>query len=103
MLTSKIVRLKDRFSLLKINDRLALCYRALKRPGKGGRVDRIQCAYFGFNSEEEAVNFASYLREKFQVRAIHRESDRLPESAFEVKVWEFDELLGVVRHCAQAA
>jgi len=102
MVHSKVRALKDGYSLLSISPRLALMYRALKRPGKGGRRDRIQCAYFGFDSEEKANEFVRFLREKFgEIRAGVRESDRLSECAFEVKVSEFDHLLTIVLQCAK--
>jgi hypothetical protein len=86
-----------------ISERLALCYKALKKPGKGGRKDRIQCAYFGFDSQERAEQFARYLKARFlpfAPRLVIRESDRLSECAWEVKVWEFPALLEIVMECA---
>jgi len=101
MIRTRVRPLDDGFSLLRINDRLALCYKALKRPGKGGRKDRVQCAYFGFDSEESAQAFlAGVLRQFGKVRAVVRESDRLPDAAFEVKIWEFPHIMSLVFHCA---
>ncbi len=100
-LRSKVRVLKDGYSFLSISPRLAMMYRALKRPGKGGRKDRIQCAYFGFDSEQQANQFVTYLKQQYgEVRAGVRESDRLPECAFEVKVWEFPQLLELIHRCA---
>lgn len=104
MIRTRVQPLKDGFSMLIVSPRLALCYRALKRPGKGGRKDRIQCGYFGFESEAEANTFANYLRSAYpNVRAVVREGDRLPECGWEVKVWEFAQLLQVVQQCAAKA
>ena len=101
MIYSKVRNLKDGYCLLSISPRLALMYKALKRPGKGGRKDRIQCAYFGFKSEAEANYFLTYLHQQFgPVRAVVRESDRLPDCAWEVKAWEFEHLMKVVLCCA---
>lgn len=102
MLKSRVQVLKDGYSLLSFSPRLALMYRALKRPGKDGRKDRIQCAYFGFDTEQQAKDFVSYLKRKYgEVRAGVREGDRLFDCAFEVKVWEFDHLMAVVYQCAE--
>lgn len=104
MVKAKVCALKDGFALLCISPRLAVMYKALKRPGKGGRKDRLQCAYFGFESEEKANQFVVGLKRQFgEVRAVVRESDRLPQSAWEVKVWEFEGLLSLALHCAQVA
>ncbi|MBD2019246.1 hypothetical protein H6F43_03495 [Leptolyngbya sp. FACHB-36] len=101
-MTSKVRRLADGFSLLVLSPRLALMYRALKRPGRGGRMDRIQCGYFGFESEEQAQQFVTGIKRQFgEVRAAVRESDRLPNCAWEVKVWEFDGLLPLALQCAE--
>lgn len=99
MAHTRITRLKDGYSLLSFSPRLALMYRALKKPGKGGRKDRIQCAYFGFESEAQARHFANYTRQQFKTRAIARESDRLPESGWEVKVWHFEGLIDLALRC----
>lgn len=102
MLRTRVTRLKDGFSLLLISPRLALMYKALKRAGRNGRKDRIQCAYFGFDTEAEAQAFADYLKNRFEsARAVVRESDRLPECGWEVKVWEFPALMSVVLRCAE--
>jgi hypothetical protein len=96
----------DGFSMLYISNRLALCYKALKKPGKGGRMDRIQCAYFGFNTEAECQQFTQFLKDKFfpfAPRVLIRESDRLPECPWEVKVWEFPQLLEIVLKCHEQA
>lgn len=94
----------DGFSILYINERLALCYKALKKPGKSGRMDRIQCGYFGFSTETECQQFCKFLRDKFFPFAPAmriRESDRLPECPWEVKVQEFPHLLEVILKCAE--
>lgn len=104
MIFAKVRPMGDGFSMLVISPRLALCYRALKKPGRGGRKDRIQCAYFGFDSQAAADRFAHYLKSKFlpfAPRMVVRESDRLPECGWEVKVWEFDHLLPLVLECAE--
>lgn len=104
MVRAKVRTLKDGYAVLSISPRLALMYKALKRPGRGGRKDRIQCAYFGFESEEKANQFVEGLKRQFgEIRVVVRESDRLPESAWEVKVWEFEGLLSLALHCAQVA
>jgi hypothetical protein len=101
MLRAKIIPSKDGFSLLSINPRLALMYRALKRPGKGGRRDRIQCAYFGFESEDKAKAFIASVNQKFPgLYPQLREPERLSEVAFEVKLREFPGLLALVLKCA---
>lgn len=99
---TRVRPMKDGFSFLSINSRMGLMYRALKRPGLSGRRDRIQCAYFGFQTKEEASMFAQYVKEKYEAaRVVVRESDRLPECAFEVKVWEFQEIMRLVFKCVE--
>jgi hypothetical protein len=99
MFRARCIPGKDGFSTLVLSPRLALMYRALKKPGKGGRRDRIQCAYFGFSTQEQAQHFTAYVQEQFKARAMPRESDRLSECAWEVKVWEFDGLLDFALRC----
>ncbi|NJO74181.1 MAG: hypothetical protein HC833_10760 [Leptolyngbyaceae cyanobacterium RM1_406_9] len=102
---TRVIPQADGFSLLSISDRIALMYRALKRPGKGGRKDRIQCGYFGFESQEKAQAWAEMIRNRYaemQIRLVVRESDRLPECAFEVKVWEFEGLIPLTLCCAKS-
>ena len=104
MVRAKIYVLKDGYALLAVSPRLALMYKALKRPGKGGRKDRLQCAYFGFDTKDMANQFVAGLKRQSDAsRVVVRESDRLPESAWEVKVWAFEGLLAFALHCAQAA
>lgn len=100
MIRTRVIPLKDRYSFIEISPRLALMYRALARPGKKGRMHKIQCAYFGFGDELSAKNFAAWLNAKYGARAIARESDRL-DTAWEVKAWEFFDLLHVVHQCAE--
>lgn len=100
MILTRIIPAKDGFSQIQISPRLALMYRALKRPGKGGRVDRLQCGYFGFDTEEAAISFTGRVQKKHKARVFPREAERLVECAWEVKVWEFDGLLDLVLLCA---
>ncbi len=96
----------DRFSILEVSPRLAICYQALSRPGKGGRKDKIQCAYFGFQEEKEAQEFAKFMKRQFLPfgpRLMVREPERLTECGWEVKVWEFPHLLEVILRCASKA
>jgi hypothetical protein len=102
MVYTRIIPGKNGFSQLQISSRLVLLYRALKRPGKNGRRDRIQCVYFGFDTEHQAAEFAYKLRAKHsQVRLVVREAERLLEVPYEVKVWEFDHLMHLVFTCAE--
>jgi hypothetical protein len=104
MVRAKVRALKDGYAFLSVSPRLALMYKALKRPGRGGRKDRIQCAYFGFDTEKKANQFVAGLKRQFgEIRVVVRESDRLPDCTWEVKVWEFNQLMNVVLHCAQVA
>jgi hypothetical protein len=99
MVRAKTHALNDGYALLAVSPRLALMYKALKRPGKGGRKDRLQCAYFGFDTKEKATQFVAGLRRQSNAnRVVVREGTRLPESAWEVKVWEFEGLLAFALH-----
>lgn len=87
--------------MLKIHDRIQLCYKAFKKQ-RNGRKDKIQCAYFGFETEEAAMKWLLFVKRRystFDIRATVREGDRL-ECPFEVKVWEFPELMPLVFDCA---
>jgi hypothetical protein len=88
--------------MLNIHPRLSVCYRALKKPGKGGRKDKVQCAYFGFDDEAIARQWVERVRYRYgcHIRAVIREGDRLADCTCEVKVWEFDELMHLVLNCA---
>ena len=98
MVRSKIHPLKDGYALLAVSPRLALMYKALKRPGKGGRKDRLQCAYFGFDTKAKANQFVTWLKRQSDTsRVFVRESICLPESAWEVKVWAFEGLFAFTR------
>jgi len=99
MIHTKIRPQGDGFSILSISPRLALCYKALKKPGKGGRMDRLQCGYVGFDSEQEAKMFAARLRHKllpFAPFMSVRESDRLVDCAWEIKIGEYEGLLDLI-------
>jgi hypothetical protein len=103
MIITRVIPQKDGFSLLSVSARLALMYYVLKRPGKGGRKDRIQCAYFGFDDEQQADKFAAYVKQHCKTHAVSREAQRLIECSFEVKVSEFDGLMQLVEQCAAKA
>jgi hypothetical protein len=82
--------LKDGFAQVKLCDRVHILTRVLKRPGKGGRVAKVQTAYVGFKSELSAQRFITRLRELFPTaRALLRTSERL-STPYEVKLWEFE-------------
>lgn len=89
----KVVCLGDRFSLIQLSPRSAYITKALKRPGKGGRLARIQSAYFGFDNYDSAIKFAKRLP-----KAVVRFSKRL-ETVYEVKahnltdgqIWELSQ------------
>jgi hypothetical protein len=104
MLHTKITRLKDRYSLVKISPRIAFIYRALKRASIDGRKDVIQCAYFGFNEEVKAQKYALWLQQNFSnVRYITRESERLDDCQIEVKVFRFEKILDLIQATAAVA
>lgn len=98
----------DGFSLLVFSDRLATMYRALKRPGKGGRKDYIVCFYFGgFSDQAEAEKFVAHLKQQLNVYGFVREAQRVA-GPFEVKVPTgeseiTEKLLAVVRACLAKA
>jgi len=98
----------DGFSLLVFSDRLAAMYRALKRPGKGGRKDYLVCFYFGgFSDQAEAEKFVAHLKQQLSVYGFVREAQRVM-GPFEVKVPAgepemTEKLLAVVRACLAKA
>jgi len=88
----KVVSLGDRHALIHLSDRVAILTKALKRPGKNGRRARLISAYFGFNSQDEAIAFVAQLRRQFpnaycQIRGAQR-----LDAAVEVKVRQFEGL-----------
>jgi hypothetical protein len=100
MTRTKIIHLKDRYSMLLLSPRIGLLYRVLKRPGKNGRKDRIQCAYFGFEYEKAAQEFATQMRVHYpQSFPLVREGERL-EYAWEVKIREFETIINVAKTLA---
>lgn len=100
MTRTKIIQLKDRYSMLLLSPRIGLLYRVLKKPGKGGRKDRIQCAYFGFEYEAKAQEFATQMRIHYpQSFPLVREAERL-EYAWEVKIREFETIVNVAKTLA---
>lgn len=98
----------DGFALLVFSDRLAAMYRALKRPGRGGRKDYIVCFYFGgFSDQAEAEKFVAHLKQQLNVYGFVREAQRVV-GPFEVKVPAgepeiTEKLLAVVRACLAKA
>lgn len=87
----KISLLSDRHAFIRISDRVAVITRALKRPGKGGRLARLVAAYVGFDSQQQAIAFVNgikrYLGKTFcQIRRAERLT-----SAWEVKIRYFNE------------
>lgn len=100
LLYARCHRSQDGYSFISISPRLGFMYRALKKPGKGGRKDRIHTAYFGFDSEAEAAQFLAWLTTKHPTaKAMKREPERLACS-HEIKVWEFDGLHQLILTCA---
>lgn len=80
----KVRLLDDRFCEIHISPRCCYIVKILKRPGKGGRLARVQAAYFGFDNELSAQAYASSLSAKH--RATVRPAKRLTGCAYEVKV-----------------
>jgi hypothetical protein len=85
---------KDGFSVLMLTDRICLVHYRLKRPGKGGRRERIQAAYVGFNQ----INAARKLRESIEAKrpgaqTFIRESKRVLDYSWELKIQEYPGIL----------
>ncbi|MBD3886461.1 hypothetical protein IFO70_32795 [Phormidium tenue FACHB-886] len=82
----RVQQLADRASLIFLSDRIALLVETLKRKGKNGRLARTKCAYFGFNSHSEAIDFTNQIRSRFPKARIEvRQAKRL-NCQWEVKV-----------------
>jgi len=72
--------------------RVGVITKVLKRPGKNGRLARVQAAYFGFLSHTEASNFREYVTyHQLATFTELRVPKRLKGVTCEVKVWEMDE------------
>ncbi|HEY9692214.1 MAG TPA: hypothetical protein V6D15_08425 [Oculatellaceae cyanobacterium] len=82
----KVQLLDNRHALVNLTPTTAYITYCLKRPGKGGRLARVEAAYFGFSNYDEATAFCQQLQQqKIAKRVILRESQRLA-TAYEVKV-----------------
>ena len=81
---------KDRYSILRMGNRVVLNHYRLIKPGKGGRMERIHTAYIGFNRKEAARRLRFALEEtRPGAKIIVREGERIPEYAWELKIWEY--------------
>ena len=85
----KVVSLGDRHALIHLSDRVALITKALKRPGKDGRRARVVSAYFGFDTQDEAISFVARLRRQFPASYCKVRAGQRLGTAAEVKVREF--------------
>lgn len=95
--------LQNNYSLIKLTDRVALITKALKRPGKGGRMARVQAGYFGFTNRDAANTFAAVIHEKYGVQVVIRSATRLIGMKVEVKIRDFDGLEALAWEKAQKA
>ena len=87
----RVQLLDNRHAFVQLNPTTAYITYCLKRPGKGGRLARVEASYFGFDSYDEATTFCQQLQEqKLAKRVILRESQRL-ETRYEVKVNGLDD------------
>lgn len=90
--TYRVTALADRHAFIKLSDRIALITRALKRSGKNGRRAAVVAAYFGFSTQDEAIEFIAGLRHHFKKAFCQvRRSERL-NTPYEVKVRSFEGL-----------
>jgi len=88
----KVVPLGDRHSFIHLTNRVAVITKALKKPGKDGRRARVISAYFGFDTQDEALSFVARLRRQFPASYCQvRPAQRLG-TAIEVKVRQFEGL-----------
>ena len=82
-----ITQLGDRHYYSGYSDRVGYIYQEFKKPGKNGRTSKIKCLYVGCSSYLEAKKVAS----QFRGRVFVRESQRVPDWEWEVKMqgdWE---------------
>ncbi len=92
--------LEDRFTFFQMSPRVGVITKTLKRPGKNGRLARVQTAYFGFLSHAEASRFVQYITYyRLATFAELRTPKRLAGVSFEVKVRGMDEVM--IEHLAQ--
>jgi hypothetical protein len=81
---------KDRYSLLRLGSRVVLNHYRLLKAGKGGRMERIHTAYIGFDTQEAAKKLRYAIDEKRPgAKIVLREGERLPDYAWELKIWEY--------------
>ena len=87
----KVQLLDNRHAFVQLNPTTAYITYCLKRPGKGGRLARVEASYFGFDNYDEATTFCNQLqKDKLAKRVILRESQRL-QTRYEVKVNGLDD------------
>jgi hypothetical protein len=89
--TYKVTALADRHAFIKLTGRIAIIIKALQRPGKNGRRARVVAAYFGFNSQDEAIAFITGLRKYFP-KAYCQARPGQRATAIEVKIRSFEGL-----------
>ena len=89
----RVQLLENRHAFVQINHTTAYITYCLKRPGKGGRLARVEASYFGFDNYDEATAFCHQLQEqKLAKRVVLRESQRL-QTRYEVKVNGLDDVV----------
>jgi hypothetical protein len=85
---------RDGYTVMFLCPRVCLVHYRLKKAGKGGRMERIQTAYIGFNSLEAARKLRYSIEEKRPgAKVIIRESERVTEFSWELKIWEYAGIL----------
>ncbi|MBD3884452.1 hypothetical protein IFO70_22170 [Phormidium tenue FACHB-886] len=79
-------QLGDRHFQINLSDRICLVTQSLLRAGKGGRKAWVKCAYFGFPTQQQAIEFTSQIRSRFpKARLEVRQAKRLT-TQWEVKI-----------------
>jgi hypothetical protein len=85
---------KDGYTVLFLCHRVCMCHYRLKRAGKSGRMERVETAYVGFNSLEAARKLRESIEGKRPgAKVIIRESRRVTDFSWELKIWEYAGIL----------
>jgi hypothetical protein len=85
---------KDGYTVLFLCPRVCLVHYRLKKAGKGGRMERLQTACVGFNSLDAAQKLRCSIEGKRPgAKVIIRESQRVTDFSWELKIWEYAGIL----------
>jgi hypothetical protein len=79
-------QMPDRHFFVTLNAKVGIITQSLLRAGKGGRKAKVVAAYFGFDTQQQAVGFAHQVRSRFPKAMVQIRTAKRLGTAIEVKV-----------------